>query len=86
MGEPRRTLLVLHGCFSHIVPQLLYGAFHDSEEAFTAFANACAQAGAVKCPPAGMIQGNVTGSDVHTLITSTVDVSQTLCVHIVRDG
>ena len=50
----------------------------DSEEALTTFTNSCAQAGAVKCPPAGMIPGNATGSDVHTLITSTVDVSQLL--------
>ena len=62
----------------NIVPQLDYATLIDSEEAFTTFTNACAQAGAAKCPPVGMIQGNATGSDVHMLITSTVDVSQLL--------
>jgi len=57
------------------VPQLDYETLVDTEGAFTTFVNACAQAGAVKCPPVGMIKGNATGSDVHTLITSTIDVS-----------
>jgi len=65
-----------HGSFPHVVPQLIYVTLIDSEEAFTTLTNACAQAGAAKCSPAGMIQGNATGSDVHTLITSTIDVSQ----------
>lgn len=47
----------------------------DSEEVLTAFANACAQAGAGKCLPVSMIKGTATGADVRTLITSTIDVS-----------
>jgi len=72
-------------CFD-IIPQLDYVALVDSEEAFTAFANACAQAGAAKCLPVGMIQGNVTGSDVHLLFISTIDVSSGTLVCSVRGG
>jgi len=58
-----------------IVPQIDYFALVDSEEALTTFVNACAQAGAVKCLPVSMIQGNATGSDIRLLFTSTIDVS-----------
>ena len=60
---------------SDTVPQLDYITLFDTEEAFTTFANACAQAGSIKCFLVRMIQGNATGSDVRTLITSTIDVS-----------
>jgi hypothetical protein len=52
-----------------------YVTLIDTEEAFTTFANACAQAGTVKCFPARMIKKKATGSDVRKLITSTIDVS-----------
>ena len=59
----------------YVISQLDYVALTDSEEVFTTFANACAQAGAARCLPASMIRGNVTGSDVRLLFTSTIDVS-----------
>ena len=76
MGKLRRMLPVIpaHGSFFNTVPQLDYVSLLHTEEAFTTFVNACAQAGAIKCLPVGMIQGNATGSDVRTLITSTLDV------------
>ena len=63
-----------HDSFFNTVPQLDYVSLLHTEEAFTTFVNACAQAGVVKCLLVGMIQGNATGSDVRTLITSTLDV------------
>jgi len=77
MGEPRCTLSValpLAPLFD-IVPQNSYLRAADSEETFTAFANACAQAGTAKCLPASMIHGNATGPDIRQLFTSTIDVS-----------
>ena len=71
--------------FIYIVPQADSFAIADSEEAFTTFANACAQAGAAKCLPAGMIQGSVTGSDVRQLFTSTIDVSPVTPAYISRN-
>jgi len=77
-------VIPVHDAFSNTAPQLDYVTLVDSENAFTTFANACAQAGAAKCPPVGMIQGNATGSDVRALITSTIDVrppfASTYCV------
>jgi len=70
--------------FIDVVPQLDYEASIDSEKVFTTFTNACAQAGAARCFPAGLIQGNATGSDVHLLFTSTIDVSLALCMHVSR--
>jgi hypothetical protein len=68
-----------------IAPQL--DSFIDTEEAFTTFVNACAQAGAAKCLPVGMINKNATGSDVRTLITSTIDVSLSISYEcIMREG
>jgi len=58
-----------------IVPQNSYRRGTDSEEAFTTFTNACAQASAAKCLLASMIHGNATGSDIRQLFTSTIDVS-----------
>lgn len=58
----------------YIVSQLDYVALVDTEKAFTAFANACAEAGAARCLPVSMIQGNATGSDIRLLFTSTIDV------------
>ena len=88
MGKLRCTLPVVpaHSSLFYTSLQLDSVTFADSEEAFNTFTNACAQAGAAKCPPAGMIQGNATGSDVHTLITSTIDVRSPCALLIVRDG
>jgi len=61
-------------------PQLDYDTFAHSEEAFTTFANACAQAGAAKCLLVSLIKNNATGCDVRTLITSTIDVSLSISV------
>lgn len=71
-----------HGSFFNAAPQLDYVSLIDTEKAFIIFVIACAQAGPTKCLPAGMIQGNATGSDVRKLITSTMDVniSTTTCV------
>ena len=78
-----RTLLVIqHVSLTDIVPQLDYEALVDTEKVFTTFTNACAQAGAVRCFPAGLIQGNATGSDVHLLFASTIDVSLAFCTHV----
>jgi len=84
MGELRCTppAIPVPRSLPNFVPQLDYVTLVDTEEAFTTFTNACAQAGAAKCPPVGMIQGNATGSDVHALITSTIDVSQPLLMWI----
>jgi len=65
-----------------IVPQNSYLRGADSEEAFTTFTDACAQAGAAKCHPAGMIHGNVTGSDIRQLFTSTIDVSLFITMYV----
>ena len=77
MGALRCALSVCPAtCFLFdIIPQILYPAAVDTEEAFTTFVNACAQAGAAKCLPVSMIQGNATGPDVRLLFTSTIDVS-----------
>jgi hypothetical protein len=76
MGKLRCALPVIptHSFFFNSVPQADYVSLLHSEDAFTVFVDACAQAGAAKCLPVGMIQGNATGSDIRTLITSTIDV------------
>jgi hypothetical protein len=56
-------------------PQFEYDSAIHVEAAFTTFATACAEAGASKCLPVQLINKNATGSDVRTLITSTIDVS-----------
>jgi len=71
-----------HVSLFDIVQQYDYFSSVDTEEVFTTFANACAQAGAAKCLPAGMIQGNVTGSDIRLLLTSTIDVSLATPLHV----
>ncbi len=63
-------------------PQL--DSYINTEEAFTTFVNSCAQAGAAKCLPVSMIKNNATGSDIHTLITSTIDVSLSISYVCVR--
>jgi len=68
-------IIMTYGSLSDTIPQLDYVTFVDAEEAFTVFANACAQAGPARCLPVSMIQGNATGSDIRLLITSTIDVS-----------
>ena len=77
MGKLRCTLTVVSSLssFFDTVPQSDYSALADSEEVFTTFATACAQAGTAKCLPVGLIQGNATGFDVRLLFTSTIDVS-----------
>lgn len=52
-----------------------YVTLLHTEDAFSTFANACAEAGASKCLPVGMIHKNATGSDVRALITSTIDLA-----------
>ena len=78
MGKLRRALppvIPTHASFFDAVPQDSSVDLLDSEEVLTTFANACGQAGAAKCLPAGLIKGTATGPDVRTLITSTIDVS-----------
>ena len=60
--------------------------FIDTEEAFTIFANACAQAGAARCLPVSMIQGNATGSDVRLLFTSTIDVCSATPLNVLGEA
>ena len=72
--------------FFNAVPQSNSLDLVDSEAVFTAFANACAQAGAKKCLLAGMIQGTATGSGVWTLITSTIDVSLFIPMYPIWQG
>ena len=79
-------IIMHHVSFFDIVPQLDYESFVDSEKVFDTFANACAQAGAAKCFPVGLIQGNATGSDVRLLFTSTIDVSRPSAAYVSRDG
>ena len=74
-------LVMQHVSFTNVVPQLDYEAVVDSERVFTTFTNACAQAGAAKCLPAGLIEGNATDSDIHLLFTSTIDVSPALSTY-----
>ena len=78
MGKVRCKLSVMpHDSFEiDTAPQLDYVTFIHTEEAFTTFVNACAQAGAAKCLLVQMIgKKKATGHDVRTLITSTIDVS-----------
>jgi hypothetical protein len=72
----------MQGSFFEIdtAPQL--DSFINAEEIFTTFANSCAQAGAAKCLPVSMIKNNATGSDIRTLITSTIDVSLSISVYL----
>jgi hypothetical protein len=78
MGKLRCALPMIstYSSFCDPVLQLDYATLLHSEEAFTVFADACAQAGAAKCLPVSAIQGNATGSDIRTLITSTIDVGR----------
>jgi len=84
MGALRCTLsVVLPLVFPFdIVQQYDYFSMVDSEKAFTSFANACAEAGAAKCLPASLIQGDATGSDIRLLFTSTIDVSLSILVYV----
>jgi len=84
VGKLRCTLPAAPICvsFFNIVSQYNYVALVDSEEAFIAFTNACAQAGAAECLPVSMIQGNAAGSDVRLLFTSTIDVSSTTLMSV----
>jgi len=65
----------LRGSFSDTAPQSNSLDLVDSEAVFTGFANSCAKAGGNRCLLAGMIKGIAVGSDVSTLVTSTIDVS-----------
>jgi len=65
-----------------IIPQNSYLRGADSEVTFDIFTDACAQAGAAKCYPASMIHGNVTGSDIRKLFTSTIDVSLFITMYV----
>jgi hypothetical protein len=78
MGKLRCALPMIstYSSFCDPVLQLDYATLLHSEEAFTVFADACAQAGAAKCLPVSAIQGNATGSDIRTLITSSIDVGR----------
>jgi len=84
MGALRCTLLVVLPLVSpfDIIQQYDYFSMVDSEEAFTTFTNACAEAGAAKCLPASLIQGDATGSDIRLLFTSTIDVSLFIPMYI----
>ena len=77
MGKLRCTLAVILSLdpSSDIVIQLDYVILANSEEVFTTFAEACARAGAAKCLPIGLIQGNATGPDLRLLFTSIINAS-----------